>query len=224
MEILKGKIAEVFKSIQGEGIYQGVSQVFVRFFGCNLKCKFCDTKLDKYLFLGLEELLDKINTYRDYHSISITGGEPLLEINFLKVLTKKLKEEGRIIYLETNGILPRSLSEIIDYIDIVSMDFKLPSSSGEKEFWFQHREFLKVAVRKDVFVKAVISEKTLVEDIRIAMAIIKETDANLPFVLQPQNPLEDILQERIEYFEKLCLEDNINVKVIPQLHKKLSIK
>lgn len=224
MEILKGKIAEVFRSIQGEGIYQGVSQVFVRFFDCNLKCEFCDTKLDKYISMNLEELLDKINTYRDYHSISITGGEPLLEINFLKELTKKLKEKGKIIYLETNGTLPHNLAEIIDYVDIVSMDFKLPSSSGEKGFWFQHREFLKVAVRKNVFVKAVITEKTLIEDIRIAMTIIKETGANLPFVLQPQNPLEDILGERIEYFEKLCLENNIDVKVIPQLHKVLSIK
>ncbi|MCM8763078.1 MAG: 7-carboxy-7-deazaguanine synthase QueE, partial [Candidatus Omnitrophica bacterium] len=77
---MQAKIAEIFKSIQGEGIYQGREQVFVRFYGCNLKCQFCDTPLTHYEELRPEELLNRINIFGvDYHSLSLTGGEPLLQ-------------------------------------------------------------------------------------------------------------------------------------------------
>jgi len=91
------KIAEIFKSIQGEGIYQGESQVFVRFFGCNLNCQFCDTKLTSYRELTLDELLGQINSFSDYHSISLTGGEPLLQAYFLEKLAEQLKLDGKTI-------------------------------------------------------------------------------------------------------------------------------
>ena len=92
MATLEGKVSEVFKSIQGEGLYQGVDQVFVRFFGCNLKCNFCDTELDYYKKKTTSELFNEINSFGDCHSLSITGGEPLLQIDFLKDLLKFLKK------------------------------------------------------------------------------------------------------------------------------------
>jgi len=221
---MKAKICDVFKSIQGEGLYQGASQVFVRFFGCNLECSFCDTKPERYAEWDIAKLLDEIDTYSDYHSISLTGGEPLLQIEFLKVLVERLKEKAKIIYLETNGTLPKSLSEIIDYINIVAMDFKLPSSTALKDYWLKHRKFLKIAQGKDLFVKAVIGKKTRIEDVRIATAIIKEVKKDIPFILQPQNPFEDVLEEKIKYFEKVCKDSGMRVEIIPQLHKKLKIK
>jgi len=149
---MKAKISEVFKSIQGEGLYQGKDQLFVRFFGCNLDCSFCDTKLSSYKQLSLDELLGQIATFSDYHSLSLTGGEPLLQIDFLKELVEQLKKDGKIVYLETNGSLYQNLTRVIDNIDIIAMDFKLSSSTGMKDFWFEHREFLKVAKTREVFV------------------------------------------------------------------------
>jgi len=83
---VKGKIAEVFSSVQGEGLYFGEDQIFVRFFGCNLKCKFCDTPLDRFTEYEPAELLDELKLYHhdDRRTVSFTGGEPLLQRYFLK--------------------------------------------------------------------------------------------------------------------------------------------
>ena len=221
---MKAKISEIFKSIQGEGPYQGITQVFIRFFGCNLKCNFCDTKLKDYREMDVSELVRKISAFRNYHSIALTGGEPLIQIEFLKSLAKLLKADKKTIYLETNGTLPQNLNKIVDYIDIVAMDFKLPSSTTLKDFWAKHREFLRIAHNKDVFIKAVIGNGTRIEDVRIGTAIIKEVRKDIPFILQPQNPFEDELKEKLRYFEKVCKQRSIKVKVIPQLHKKLGLK
>ena len=221
---MKAKITEIFKSIQGEGIYQGVKQVFVRFFGCNLSCSFCDTKQSFYEEKTLGEVIEGILTHKDYHSISLTGGEPLLQIDFLKELAKFLKKESRIIYLETNGILCGHLEEILDYTDIIAMDFKLPSSTKMRSFWKEHKEFLKVALRKEVFAKAVIGKATLTEDIRKAIEVIKTVKKDLFFILQPQNPFEDLLEAKLINFEKICREQNINARVIAQLHKELGVR
>lgn len=235
MSSLTGKISEIFKSIQGEGIYQGQTQIFVRFFGCNLACRFCDTKPDSYQEFSLSDLLNKIGSFDQYHSIALTGGEPLLQIDFLKELCQKLKEKNRVVYLETNGTLYKNLEQIISSIDIVAMDFKLPSSTEMRDFWFMHREFLKIAQSKEVFIKVVIGEASRIEDLRIALAVIKEvnpvrnnisngTGKDIALILQPENPYEEKLKGKLNYFEKICKEGNINVAIAPQLHKILGVK
>ena len=221
---MKAKVSEIFKSIQGEGLYQGKIQVFIRFFGCNLNCSFCDTKLDLYKYMNVDEILKNIEIYKDYHSISLTGGEPLLvNINFLKRLCSRLKKDSKVIYLETNGILYKNLEVLIDYIDIVSMDFKLPSSTGLRSFWGEHKRFLEIAQKREVFVKAVICENTSLYDIIKSIEIIKSVNPKTYFILQPQNPYEDLLNDKLMYFKNLCNKNNINVKITYQLHKKLSI-
>ena len=89
---MKAKIAEVFDSVQGEGIYLGERQLFVRFFGCNLSCDYCDTRPDRYLEYEPHELFDEIKLYgNNFHSICFTGGEPLLQKDFLKVVLQHYK-------------------------------------------------------------------------------------------------------------------------------------
>lgn len=218
------KVSEVFKSLQGEGPYAGVEQVFVRFFGCNLTCKFCDTKLSYYSEKTLSDLLRCIDSFSNYHSLSMTGGEPLLWVDFLKEFLPMLKQRKLKTYLETNGTLHENLADIIDYLDIIAMDFKLPSSTGMEDFWRQHRDFLKVAKQQEVFVKAVIGKDTISKDIELAIKIIQSEKVDLFFVLQPENPYEEILSAKLENFSDICKTNGINFGIIPQMHKELGIR
>jgi organic radical activating enzyme len=218
---MKGKIAEVFDTVQGEGIYIGEKQIFVRFFGCNLECKYCDTKLDCFKEYDPEELLEEINLYRNgQHSISFTGGEPLLQEDFLKEILRLTSGEGFKNYLETNGTLPQALENVIEYVHIVAMDLKLPSSTWLSSFWDEHRKFLKVASSKVVFLKATICESTDEDDLKYGLKLIKENDKSAILVLQP-NCYEntDIITEKLKKFKAICKKENVTACVIPQMHK-----
>jgi len=221
---MKGKIAEIFESIQGEGIYQGVKQIFIRFYGCNLNCKFCDTKLNFYREYRTEALLKEIKHYNtNCHSISLTGGEPLLQVDFLKELLPGIRK-GKI-YLETNGTLPEELAQIIDRIDIISMDIKLPSSTGLREFWDEHRRFLKVGLKKALFVKTVVCNYTKLEDLRTAVNMVGEFDKDVPLILQPNSfEIGKRLVDKTKRFQEFCLNSLSDVRIIPQMHKFLKVK
>ncbi|MCM8796028.1 MAG: 7-carboxy-7-deazaguanine synthase QueE [Candidatus Omnitrophica bacterium] len=223
---MKAKIAEVFESIQGEGLYLGERQLFVRFFGCNLECKFCDTKLTSFMEYVPEELLEEIRLYpKDFHSISFTGGEPLLQKDFLKVIMELTHREGHKNYLETNGTLWGELEEVIDNVDIIAMDLKLPGSYGQGKLWPVHRKFLKVAQRKEVFLKAVICHSTEDVDLFEAIDLIKEVNSATVLVLQPDNQERGrLLDKKLNRFKELCLKNGIAACVIPQMHKVIGLK
>ncbi|MBD3263532.1 MAG: radical SAM protein [Candidatus Omnitrophica bacterium] len=219
-----GRINEIFKSIQGEGLYQGAVQVFVRFSGCNLNCSFCDTDTGTFNFYDAGDTLRKIDRLAPYDSVSLTGGEPLLQDDFLREVTGGLKKRSKVVYLETNGTLPFKLAKVIDCIDVVAMDFKLPSSARLGSFWEEHREFLGIGRRKIVFVKAVVGENTERADIEKSIRIIRDIDKKIPFILQLQNPFEDILRKKAESFAYFCKAKGLDVRVLSQLHKQLGVK
>jgi 7-carboxy-7-deazaguanine synthase len=139
-------VLEVFASIQGEGRYLGQPQVFVRLFGCPLRCRWCDTpgswlvpgeggsaRLD--LAAGraraparakADELAAWVEAADPGGSrpVSVTGGEPLMWPEFLLALREALP--GRRLHLETAGAFPRSLARVLDAFDHVSADLKCP--------------------------------------------------------------------------------------------------
>ncbi len=221
---MKAKISEIFKSIQGEGIYIGKEQIFVRFYGCNLNCSFCDTKLYHFKEMELKEAKKVIDSYKKISSVSITGGEPLLQKDFLKHLFILLKKEQKEIYLETNGTLPSALEEIIDDVDIISMDIKLPSSTKEKAYFNEHRAFLEIASKKNIFVKTVITPYTTIDDFIKALKLMKNINKNIPFVIQPSYQHQFILKNKLMDFYINAKEYLEDVRIIPQMHKILGVK
>ncbi|MEW6013493.1 MAG: 7-carboxy-7-deazaguanine synthase QueE, partial [Elusimicrobiota bacterium] len=117
MKDLTAPIYEIFVSYQGEGLFVGQRQIFVRFSGCNLKCSYCDEQAarEKSDLKSLDWAVKKIKELSQKHKtnkISFTGGEPLLYHYFIKNLIKKLGKKYFYI-LETNGTLYKNLDGII---------------------------------------------------------------------------------------------------------------
>ncbi len=112
-------INEIFKSIQGEGRYQGEPVIFVRLSGCTRNCSFCDTKyhVDQHLMTP-KEVASAIRSYSTgCRTVVVTGGEPLLQWIEIKKLRELLPTYA--FHLETNGDL---LTEIL-YTDIQDKAF-----------------------------------------------------------------------------------------------------
>jgi len=223
----KAKIKEIFTSIQGEGPYVGVKQLFIRFCGCNLRCDYCDTTGipdESYLEFSPEELKKHIESFnlKTIHSISLTGGEPLMWTEFLSDFLPLVKMKT---YLETNSTLNHNLEKIIDKIDIISADIKLPSSSGIENSFAVHDEFFKSARKydKEIFAKIVFDENILDDEISHCLKLAEKYD--LQIILQPKTKDDKISfnQEKIfEVFDKF-LAKCPNTRIIPQVHKFLGV-
>ena len=143
-------LAEIFWSVQGEGIWVGEPSVFVRLGECDLRCPWCDTpetwhRADRCRVESAPgsrrfEVLDNpiacdiaIDAVLRLSLgpgglVSVTGGEPLLQPRGVQVLAAALRQRGLRVLLETHGLAVAALERVIDAVDCVSMDWKLESS------------------------------------------------------------------------------------------------
>jgi organic radical activating enzyme len=157
-----------------------------------------------------------------HHSVSLTGGEPLLYPSLIKELAPMIKGTRRGIYLETNGTLPDSLAGVISLIDIVAMDIKLPNSAGNISLWEEHRRFLKIASAKNTFVKVIVGGNTRLEEIKMAAELIKSTAPGITLVLQPvsvRGEINAMPAARLLELQQTAMQIIADVRVIPQTHK-----
>ncbi|SDO28408.1 7-carboxy-7-deazaguanine synthase [Paenibacillus sp. yr247] len=140
MRDIRIPMVEIFETVEGEGTRAGFPTVFVRLFGCNLRCTWCDTKYsyppaEAENVMTIAEIISKVSSFRSRH-ICLTGGEPLLYGEKSLALIDALAELEQVddLHIETNGaidlalFLERIASPKVRYI----MDFKLPDS-GEME-------------------------------------------------------------------------------------------
>jgi pyruvate-formate lyase-activating enzyme len=129
--------------------------------------------------------------------------------------------------LETNGVLGKELEQVLPWVDIVSMDFKIPSATGMRTFWREHELFLEIARAKEVYVKVVISRETTEEEIRYATDLVKRIAPNIPFVLQPVTPFGEVRETirplQLESLLQLSRNQLGDVRVIPQMHPQWGI-
>ncbi len=228
----KAKVMEVFRSVQGEGKYIGVPQVFIRFVGCNLSCRWCDSSKARDMHApgvrdySPEDLWHAIEGMAmGAHSVALTGGEPLMQVGFLEEFLPILRAHKMKVFLETNGSLPDALKKIVEDIDIVSMDIKLPSSTGMGSLWDEHVRFLRTAWGKDIYIKIVVSNSTTRDDMIKAVEMISKGDPTMPLFLQPNHfEIDAGIMAKCLEFQDYCLNYLGEVRIVPQLHKFMQIK
>ena len=112
--MIKIKVSEIFTSFQGEGPYVGTPATFLRLYGCNLECEWCDTDISTYEILSVDDVAEIILTQMEFNNIKtliITGGEPTLQMEEIQRLIKELREDIKI-QMETNGLLFEYIPEI----------------------------------------------------------------------------------------------------------------
>ena len=104
------RVAEIFRSLQGEGPSLGTPSTFVRLQGCTVGCVWCDTKYSWPAAGGTAMswpvLLDTVTAGLAEHvgNVVVTGGEPLEHPDFVR-LVEELKSRGLRLEVETSGIL-----------------------------------------------------------------------------------------------------------------------
>ena len=109
------RVNEIFCSLQGEGFWTGTPMVFVRLSGCNLRCPFCDTDHSAYREMTAEQIVaEVIRKDKDCGRVCITGGEPLLQLDY--DLIDALHQADYNIHIETNGTRP--VPEMIDWVTL----------------------------------------------------------------------------------------------------------
>lgn len=245
----QGSLDEVFSAIQGEGTRVGERHLFIRMGGCPFRCQYCDTpsalvpqthcrvetpsasrKFKKHANPVTPEALQAIvGTFLTgdtvHRAIVITGGEPLWQAPYLKSALPLLREFRRKIYLETAGAHPADLQSILEYVDVIAMDIKPPSSSGMKPLWSAHRDFLRIGLAKEMIVKVVVTRKTIYADLEQVRDLVAEVDKSVPVILQPVTPSWKVklppTVDQLLHWQAMMSTKLDQVRIIPQVHRAL---
>lgn len=248
----EARISEIFSSLQGEGTHLGERHIFVRFEECHIHCQYCD-ELDKPAWLmPFEDVMENILRLEKEEGphafVSLTGGEPLLYLNFLRPLLLRLKAEGMRTYLETNGILWQALEEVIGWCDVIAMDLKPASVTKNRSFFTEHRRFLELARSKETFIKIILSKEIDIQEFQALISLVQELAPKTPVILQPVSRGEARLAPTLDEAPPLPLAESVieghedpelmqllaelqrlagrmvpDVRIMPRLHRILKI-
>jgi len=249
MRASAANVSEVFVSFQGEGPHAGRRHLFVRFAGCPLRCRYCDTPdslvpVETCRVLGpdgahrLPNPLDAATLTREVrglaasapplHAMAITGGEPLSQADFLDAWLATAPLDVPVL-LETAGILPGRLARVLPHVAIVSLDVKCPSNTGERARWDEHAACLDVAVGggREVYVKMPVDAATAVDEVERGARLVAAAGSDVALFLtpltEPAGTRPTIDTHELERFHAVASRHVRDVRVLPQLHKVLGI-
>jgi len=253
-------VLEVFASLQGEAAFAGEPQVFVRLWGCPLRCRWCDTPGSWLLpaeprarvaipgaarrepgWAGAAEVARWITAVEPGapRTISVTGGEPLLWPGFLRALRGEVGE--RRVHLETAGAHPAALEDVLDAVDHVSLDLKLPADldapqpipgalepvpRDEAEWTEVRRRVLLLVQGRDACGKLILGGCRRATEFEPILDDVAELAPGLPLFLQPVTPMNGVPapgQQAIDELVELVLARGLAVRVVPQIHRLLGI-
>lgn len=237
----RARVSEIFTSIEGEGIFVGKKTLFIRFSGCHLKCRWCDTKYALPLDSGTEYQIDEIEdliirelqpfTYK----VNFTGGEPLLQTDAVIKLADFIKKQTNLkTYIESSCFDSELFSKVLPYIDICKIEFKTDDSKVvENEVYdnllLNEIKCLELAVEsnKTTYIKIVVTNSTNLESFKnLVYNISKKIRPSdiVGFIIQPSHgvdqPTINKLLDTYDIVQPLFPE----VRIIPQLHKEIGAR
>ena len=203
------KINEIFESINGEGKFAGLRTTFVRTFGCNIKCSYCDTQYacvgNDYSEMSIDDILRTLNKY-NCQRVTLTGGEPLLQPDAIDLL-KALSSIHYLVEIETNGAVDLTPFVSNNIVNIMfTMDWKCPSSSTNDKMV---RKNLGLLTENDVIKFVVGCQEDLYEMLKIAPLTRASVFVSPVFgQIEPQEIVQFILDNKLD-----------NVRLQLQQHK-----
>ena len=219
-------VMEIYRSVQGEGMLMGVPTTFVRFFACNLRCSWCDTKYSwsvreggTWEVLAPQEVAARVLELGARHVV-LTGGEPTLQKE-LPILAELLKQQGCHLTIETNTtIFP---APVVPLIDLWSLSPKL-SSAGENYLRYPIIErFLETLRPEQQQWKFVIRDDDDEQLLRTLLCRYPSfAERQLPIILQPEG--DTAVPDYASALEQLAERvrdpfwDSYYVRVLPQMH------
>ncbi len=216
------KIAEIFFSIQGEGMLVGVPSVFVRTSGCNLRCTWCDTPYTSWQAEGenqsIEAIIEAVTAYGAHHVV-VTGGEPMIAPEIVE-LTKRLRRAGLHITIETAGTVYGAVD-----CDLMSISPKLSNSTpSEREDGRWAAQHDRIRYQPDTLRRLMADYpyqlKFVVfrpEDMAEIETIRNELSAPASTViLMPEGTRPDVIRERGLWLAEIC--KSTGYRYSPRLH------
>lgn len=218
-------LAEIFYSLQGEGMLVGVPSVFIRTSGCNLRCTWCDTPYTSWQpegqDLSIEQIVGAVAEHRASHVV-VTGGEPMIAPEIV-CLTQSLRAAGLHITIETAGTVFAPVD-----CDLMSISPKLANSTPHERdggrWSTQHDrlryqpEILKRLTREYSYqLKFVVTAPEDLEEIaRIRDGVGAQRGR---VVLMPEGTDREILRERGVWLAEICKRKGYRFS--PRLHVEL---
>lgn len=202
-------VNEIFSSIEGEGIRAGYPVTFVRLYGCNLHCSYCDTRYSceggDFKKMTVDEILDAVANL-GFHRVTLTGGEPLIHRD-VNTLVLALLNAGYEVNIETNGavyIAPYTQHKKL----IITLDYKSISSGENSAMWLSNLPLL----RKHDVLKFVVGSQEDLDDMRRVVTFNPLT-CNI-YISPVFGKIE--AKDIVEYIKEHKLE---NCRVQLQMHK-----
>lgn len=191
-------------NIQRQGLLLGQRQLLVKFPLSNTHSPYNDVPVEGEEYTA-EEFISAIKEKNNKYlaMLALTGGEPLLQVDYFKHVLAKLPLP---IFLQSNGTLPQALAEVKDHCSLIEIEL-IPAYQSE---FIQSLELLSST---EYYVRLVVTKETTPKQVEDLAKIITSFKPNTIFVLEPLFGVKNYLA-----LQAMAQRQLSDVRIIPRVH------